>query len=432
MTQIPENNIPKNRKSRETKGKKPYHKLTLEEVKQDYQDGLITATGYLYYILKTTRKDGWRFKIESVRDFCREHGLSRSAFYKAVKVLQQKRDLNFEVDGKMDLWLGAEFLSIREKVSTNGDTQSTIVDTQSTNGDTQSTIVDTDPLETPGNKASQNPYRSSTDLFTDLLHTNLPPTPGVCVSSSVLFLDPDSQSEETPSQKTSDAKIPDQIQTSKLKPGPQEVEIPADFLSRMKKLGVNLGDRELQAALHRYPGRVEDAIAAAEEKRDELRYPTSFLKRAIDGNWKPEHTGTTAPIGFNEWMAEAKRRNLVYASQVQNNIIYVYAADPENPHSSRAFKFEELRRKSWDEIEATIRPITVEADVLGDENCIEVSVLSAEAEAKPVDPADRLAVFRAQWACCDAATKTEIIQLIQQHPEWELDIGPDGPRMLAF
>ena len=61
----------------------PYYRLNAQTLRQDYELGLITATGYLYYIVKVSRKDGWLFAIDDVTTFCKEWGLKRATFYDA-------------------------------------------------------------------------------------------------------------------------------------------------------------------------------------------------------------------------------------------------------------------------------------------------------------------------------------------------------------
>ncbi len=60
-----------------------FYRLTASALKEDYKRGLITATGYLYYIMKVSCKDGRSFAIDNRNAFCDEWGLSRGTFYDA-------------------------------------------------------------------------------------------------------------------------------------------------------------------------------------------------------------------------------------------------------------------------------------------------------------------------------------------------------------
>ena len=375
MTHTPKNCIPNDKDSDRSEFEEkvqPYFKLTVEDVKRHYQLGLITATGYLYYIIKTSRKDGWGFRIPNIQAFCNEWGLKRATFYKAKNKLISLGLIGEEIHGAISLWATSNLMSLFETPVTFVDAESQIVDTESQ-------IVDTAPSRSQSEQAFQEAYRSLTDLYTDLSHTPPPPTPEVCVSTNILFPDPENQSGGKTPGESSLPKPPDRTKISTANSDPRDVKISADFLSRMKNIGANLQDEELQAAMLNYPGRLGDAIAAAEEKRDQLHSPTSFLKRAILNGWKPERTGSVAPVGFAQWFEEARSRHLVLGSYTRDGIIYIMVPDPDRPDAVREFKFETLRRKSWAEVEAIVRPLTVEADVLGDSHCLDVGVLASEA-----------------------------------------------------
>lgn len=144
----------------------PHHRLTTEDVARDYKDGLITATGYLYYLIKSSRRDGWRYRIDNVREFCRQHGLSKSAFYRAIKQLES-RGLQWEALGRIDLWIGAEVVPISGQASQNWNTQSQNWDTETQIWDGASQDWDADPTQTQANQAVEQFTKQSTDLFTD-------------------------------------------------------------------------------------------------------------------------------------------------------------------------------------------------------------------------------------------------------------------------
>ena len=74
----------------------PFHRLTEEEIRQWYQDKLLTTAGYLLAIKRVTRPPGVEFVIPNVIKFCKEWGISKSAFYRAVDELKQKGYTNWE------------------------------------------------------------------------------------------------------------------------------------------------------------------------------------------------------------------------------------------------------------------------------------------------------------------------------------------------
>jgi hypothetical protein len=122
----------------------PHYRMTPEMAQWEFQQGMSTVKGYLYHLIKASRKDGHRFRIKNVRAFCKQQGFSPSAYYKAIAELKADGLIEFEVHGSMDLWIPEKIISFddRKSVQNNGHL-SKIMDTQSTILDTQSTFVDT-------------------------------------------------------------------------------------------------------------------------------------------------------------------------------------------------------------------------------------------------------------------------------------------------
>jgi hypothetical protein len=119
---------------------------------------MLTVKGYLYNWLLAARKRGWKLRT-TVREFCAELGISRSAFYRAIAELKAEpgSDFHFEVYGGIELWI---------EDSTSAGTVSTIGDTVSTIGDTPSTTMENKTLEPAHSKDSSAP----SDLYTTSSH----------------------------------------------------------------------------------------------------------------------------------------------------------------------------------------------------------------------------------------------------------------------
>ncbi|EKU96993.1 Mn-dependent transcriptional regulator [Leptolyngbya sp. PCC 7375] len=120
----------------------------------------------------------------------------------------------------------------------------------------------------------------------------------------------------------------------------------ADILRSAKKLGVNIDDRPLRQAVKQWPGRVEDAIAALEEKANRVQSPTRFLVRAIKEGWQPEAPRKNKTPGFGAWVHEGRKRALVVASQRVDGILKVLMA------CDRWIPYDLLQPMSWDDIAA--------------------------------------------------------------------------------
>jgi len=134
----------------------PHLRLTVQDLKAQYHRGMLTVKGYLYNWLLAARKRGWKLRT-TVREFCAELGISRSAFYKAIAELTAEpgSDFRFEVYGGIELWI---------EDSTAGDTASTAGDTVSTIVDTASTVMENKTLEPAHSKDSSAPSDLSQTL----------------------------------------------------------------------------------------------------------------------------------------------------------------------------------------------------------------------------------------------------------------------------
>jgi hypothetical protein len=127
-----------------TSKQSPHYRMTPEMAQWEFQQGMSTVKGYLYHLIKASRKDGHRFRIKNVRAFCKEQDFSPSAYYKAIAELKADGLIEFEVHGSMDLWIPEKVILFGEKKSVqNNGHLSTKVDTQSKIMDTPSTKVDT-------------------------------------------------------------------------------------------------------------------------------------------------------------------------------------------------------------------------------------------------------------------------------------------------
>lgn len=76
-----------------------------EELREDYLKGLLPAATYLYYLIRSLRKDGWRLRIESVESFCQEWGLARSTFFRAKAKLIELGLIEEAILGPLELWV---------------------------------------------------------------------------------------------------------------------------------------------------------------------------------------------------------------------------------------------------------------------------------------------------------------------------------------
>lgn len=156
------------------------------------------------------------------------------------------------------------------------------------------------------------------------------------------------QEELEPSvQDRSVAPIEKQDSGSQPEPIEEDQNIAPAILSSVKKLGVNIEDRQLRRAMAQYPDRVADAIASLQEKANRVQSPTRFLVRAIQEGWQPETPRPSKAVeGFSDWYRQAYDRYLACASQRIDGILKVLMACDE------WIPFSVLQPLSWDEITA--------------------------------------------------------------------------------
>ncbi len=85
-----------------------HYRLSLEKAKKDYEDGIITATGLVYYAVGIYRKPGQKLRVKDIDAFCSEIGINRATFYRAISKLKAKNRLEWEAIAGVDLWIPLE------------------------------------------------------------------------------------------------------------------------------------------------------------------------------------------------------------------------------------------------------------------------------------------------------------------------------------
>jgi hypothetical protein len=83
----------------------PHLRLSAEQIKAKWLIGDYTAQGYLFDLLKSSRKDGWHFAIDDVDAFCEEWQISRRSFYRAKAKLILQGRIEEKIVGRLELWI---------------------------------------------------------------------------------------------------------------------------------------------------------------------------------------------------------------------------------------------------------------------------------------------------------------------------------------
>ena len=113
-----------------------YYKLSLLQAKKDYQDGILTATGLIYYAIGIYRKPGIKLKVANIAEFCNLLGVSVPTFYRAIAKLQAKGRVGWEAIEGLNVWLQLTPNVIPLKSESN-DSQICNSDSQICNSDSQ-------------------------------------------------------------------------------------------------------------------------------------------------------------------------------------------------------------------------------------------------------------------------------------------------------
>jgi hypothetical protein len=83
----------------------PHARFTAEQIKAKWLVGDYTAQGYLFDLIKSSRKDGWHFAIDDVDAFCEEWQISRRSFYRAKARLILQGRIEEKIVGRVELWI---------------------------------------------------------------------------------------------------------------------------------------------------------------------------------------------------------------------------------------------------------------------------------------------------------------------------------------
>ncbi|MEM9484123.1 MAG: hypothetical protein AAGA83_10580, partial [Cyanobacteria bacterium P01_F01_bin.116] len=136
------------------------------------------------------------------------------------------------------------------------------------------------------------------------------------------------------------------------------------------------------------------------------------LQSAIAKKWQPDRKRSSP--AFRAWFDKAYQKGLVIASERQGDGIVVLTAD------ERWLPFDELRQHSWEELTTMLRPSAAPRPV---------DVVPTPPETPPgMDGAAMLERYRVLWKT-GISSQQAVRRSIAKHPEWNLEIGPDGPRL---
>lgn len=87
-----------------------HERVFIEDATARYKARMITASGYIYSIVRIYRQQGHKFNIPSPRAFYEHFGIPKSTFYRALTQLEKAEGIKFrwEPIGGISMWWGEE------------------------------------------------------------------------------------------------------------------------------------------------------------------------------------------------------------------------------------------------------------------------------------------------------------------------------------
>ena len=134
-----------------------YCKTTLVCAIEEYQLGILTAKGLLYYYLRIRLKRGWTLK-ETQKEICEQLGISRTAFYTALSKLKADGLINWSAPADTKFSISLNSFSSNE---------SAIADGESAIADRPSFIATGEKSQTKQSKGFKKPSYSSSSSSSD-------------------------------------------------------------------------------------------------------------------------------------------------------------------------------------------------------------------------------------------------------------------------
>ncbi|MDJ0581671.1 hypothetical protein [Crocosphaera sp.] len=117
-----------------------HYRMTLEDVLDQYQCGLISATALLYYYLKIRLKPGWKVTLHQ-SEISQQLGISKASFYKGISRLKEKKLIDWEAPNGLVVSLGQNGDSL-DRSETTLDKSETTLDKSETTLDRSETTLD--------------------------------------------------------------------------------------------------------------------------------------------------------------------------------------------------------------------------------------------------------------------------------------------------
>ncbi len=268
-----------NRNSTENTAKKssPHHRISVKDVIRDYQAGLLTPAGAIFYLIAASRKIGQAVRV-SRSWICKSLNIPQSTYYRAIAALEERCRLQVSAPDEMIL---------KVPISTTEGTPDYIFleecsqiwesDSQKWESDSQIWEPDSQKWESDSQKWESQP---------------LEPIPWV---------------ESAPSQLDQLDQSFKQLTTESVSPPTHPV------FQKLKSSGIELTEAQLLQIESFKAEQVEQAIAVVQNSK-QVQDKVKFFFKALRNGWRPNLPRESAAPNFGEWFDRARAQGRVVAS----------------------------------------------------------------------------------------------------------------------
>jgi hypothetical protein len=149
----------------------PHARRYAEDVREKWEFGDYSPSGYLAEIFSATKAEGLPIVIKNIQAFCEKWGIGRRTFFRAKASLVARGRLREVIDGSLIVWLIPQ--KGKRLYDDNFDTMTTDMDANyDTEGDNYDTEGDNFDTETPPKGLQESPFEAPPDLSSDLIQIN--------------------------------------------------------------------------------------------------------------------------------------------------------------------------------------------------------------------------------------------------------------------
>lgn len=257
----------------------PHHRISVKDVIRDYQAGLLTPAGAIFYLVAASRRIGQAVRV-SRSWICKSLNIPQSTYYRAIAALEEQCRLQVSAPDEMIL---------KVPISTTGGTPDYIFleeCSQIWESDSQKWESDSQKWEPDSQKWESNSQKWESQ----------PPEPRTQAESGSPQLDQLDQSFK-------------QLTNEEVSPTPHPVD------QRLKESGIELTEAQLLQIEHFTAEQIEQAIAVVQNSK-RVQDRVKFFFKALRNGWRPNLPRESAPSNFGEWFDRARAQGRVVASMM--------------------------------------------------------------------------------------------------------------------